>query len=109
MMKIEKRPMEGMESYLVIGSGANPMAIELEKVRAIVLMWVFFAIVFLTYVLGQQSANQQVMIAAYMAQGNLTDLAGNKVDCKPMLTDQKTVEWKCENHKDAYGWSNSSN
>lgn len=95
-LSIEKRPSLAMnETFFVFTHGEQKWEIESNAAKSILLLWVFFATVFFTYVVGMQTANQSNMMTAYLAQGNLTDEDGNPVACKPIMTEERSIEWNC--------------
>ena len=94
-LSIEKRPANNEESYFVFTHGEKKLEMAANAAKAILLLWVFCSTVMFTYVVGIQTANSTQMMNAYLAQGNLTDEAGNPVVCKPVLTSKRNVDWNC--------------
>lgn len=95
-LKLEKRPADiKQETYFVLSIGDKNYEMESNSVKAVLLMWVFFAVVFFTYVVGVYSAQQNVMMTAYLLKGNITTDKGEPVSCQPIMTSDKKLEWDC--------------
>lgn len=95
-IEIEKRLMlTAYESYFIFSHGDKRYEIETSAAKSILLMWVFFATVFLTYAIGVYTAQENVKMTAYLLQGNLTDEKGQPVSCNPVMNEKKSIEWNC--------------
>lgn len=94
-LSIEKKPSNNQETYFVFTNGDKKFEVEANVVKSILLLWVFFATVFLTLIIGQQSVYQNTMVTAYLTQGKLTNERGQLVVCNPIMTEEQSIEWDC--------------
>jgi hypothetical protein len=94
-ISIEKRPMNGEESYFVLSSGEKQFAVTVNAIKAMALIWVFLMTAIFTFVIGMQTAQQGVMMTAYLTKGNLSNEKGEPVNCQPTLTAKRAVSWNC--------------
>jgi hypothetical protein len=94
-LSIEKKPMNSEESYFVLSSGEKRLEMTVNAVKAVLLMWVFFATVMFTFIIGQQTVYQGQMMNIYLMKGNLTNEKGEPVTCDPILNAKRSLEWNC--------------
>ena len=94
-LSIEKRPANNEEPYFVFTHNEGRFEMAANAAKAILLLWVFAAVVIFSFIVGEQTVSQQNMMTAYLARGNLTNEQGQPVSCNPVLTEKRSVEWNC--------------
>jgi len=103
LISFEKRDATHYEEYIVLRLFGKEYSIPSDSGKAMVLFWLFCAIVFFGYSVGKYDAYQSVMFTAWLSQGNLTNSNGTHISCNVSLDETKTIVWKCEPDKYSAG------
>ena len=93
-MTIEKRPIDNQENYLVLDTGSKKIEMPMTSVKATLFLWVFFATVFLTFVVGQYTVYQAQAMNIYLMNGNLHTDKGEPIACVPYV-ENRDLRWNC--------------
>lgn len=95
LIGIEKKQMILEENYVSLNYGGKKYECPVGLLKSVFTFWLFCAVCFLTYMFAQLDQQNNVMIAAYLSNGNLlNDSSGQLVSCQPTLS-EKSLIWNC--------------
>ena len=100
LIRIEKKTSTAIKKCLVYENGESKFGITLDKLQNLAMIWLLFAIPFLTYGVGKLDTYQEVKTVLYMSKGmtgQMYDENGTQIQCLGSVNGLGNVVFDCNN------------